>query len=155
MRPSMSVDSGTLGDRELWVLQRLRQDGRATAASIVTLKILADSGTHLTVAEVHREMLQTLSTVNKSTVYRTVERLERLGLIHRLDVAGEAQYGSADHAHHHAVCTRCGQVSELDRSAASRALSVLEAVTSLRPDRASGLTLRGVCAGCRVGPQRD
>lgn len=95
-------------------------------------------------------MVERVPHVNLSTVYRTRERLERLGLIHRLEVQGEARFGSAEHSHHHAVCTRCGQVQELDGTAVANLLSGLEAVTTLRPDPAAGLTVHGTCADCRT-----
>ncbi|PZS28944.1 MAG: transcriptional repressor [Pseudonocardiales bacterium] len=117
---------------------------------MVALNVLDQAGAHLSVTEIHCRMAVTAPGVNLSTVYRTLDRLETLRLVHRLDVHGEARYGSAEHDHHHAVCTRCGRILELDGPVVAGLLSGLESLTTLRPDPAAGLTVRGVCADCRA-----
>lgn len=137
-------------ERESWVKSRLRENGRVTVARLATLRTLDGTDEHLSASEVHQLMLTQIPDVNLSTVYRTLARLELLGLIHRLDANGEARFGSAQYPHHHAMCTRCGRVWELDAHVAAEMLARVEPVLALRVDHSSGLTVRGICSnGCK------
>lgn len=143
------------GDRESRLLTSLRVGGRATTARVQALRVLDATDDHLTATEVHRRLARQMPQVNLSTVYRTLERLESLGLVHRLDHHGEALFGSVQHDHHHALCTRCGRVMELriDPDAVAALLATVEETMLLRPDHSSGLTVRGVCDACRAPTQ--
>jgi len=48
-----------------------------------------------------------------TTIYRTLELLDKSGLIRKI-YAGDGQarfeYKRADHAHHHLICTACGKI---------------------------------------------
>jgi Fur family ferric uptake transcriptional regulator len=89
--------------------------------------------------------------VGRATVYRSLEQLEGLGLIQRVDVGGDAAgYERVDpegHHHHHIVCDRCGRVVAFEDDRLERAIL---AVTK-RPDfkfSSHEVTLRGECANC-------
>lgn len=120
-------------------LVTLRQSGRVTSARLIALQVINDADEHLAVSEVHRRMLEWVPNVNISTVYRTLQRLDDLGLVHRLVPTGEARFGSAEHPHHHAECTRCGRILEIHEAISTALLSGLEDAVALRPDRSSGL----------------
>ncbi len=54
--------------------------------------------------------------VNKTTVYRELERLESIGVLHSIRLQDRAQYFelvSRGH-HHHLVCVECHQVVDID-----------------------------------------
>jgi Fur family ferric uptake transcriptional regulator len=87
--------------------------------------------------------------VHLSTVYRTLERLEELGLVIQAGHDhGATTYHLADADHHHAVCERCGAVIELPATVlapVSRQLTRdFDFAANLRH-----LTITGVCATCR------
>jgi Fe2+ or Zn2+ uptake regulation protein len=89
--------------------------------------------------------------VHLSTIYRTLEALERLGAVDRLNLGpGPAVYHLRDHAHHHFVCDACSTVIEL----ADPLVAPLTAV--LRDDHGiaavSKLVVHGRCAECAPGP---
>jgi Fur family ferric uptake transcriptional regulator len=106
---------------------------------------------HITVERVHQLVVQQFPDVNVTTVYRTLETLEDLGLVrHTHFHDGVAQYHlAAEPAHQHMLCTRCGSETELD-------LGVLEPLAELLLDRygfeaALGHTaIVGTCRNCRV-----
>lgn len=129
--------------------EQLRGVARATPARLLVLQTLAAADEHLTIAQIHERVCRTQGRVNLSTVYRTVERLEELGLVHQLFAQGVARYGPLDHPHHHAVCRSCERVIELEPHDVADALSLLESRTSVHPDRNSSLTVQVTCNACR------
>ena len=48
------------------------------------------------------------------TVYRTLDLLDELGIVRRLDLGDGARYELAEDHHHHMICELCGQISEFD-----------------------------------------
>lgn len=88
--------------------------------------------------------------MSPATVYRNVQQLAAAEVISRLERASDViRYDANPVAHHHFICTACGQVEDV----------YLEAVT-YRIDRQrsgrgpSGVTscevqLRGLCPRCR------
>jgi Fur family ferric uptake transcriptional regulator len=102
----------------------------------------------LTALEIDRK----LPGVGRATVYRSLEQLEGLGLIQRVDVGGDAAgYERVDpsgHHHHHIVCEQCGRVFAFEDDGLERAIRAL----AKRPDftvSSHEVTLRGECARCR------
>src|SRR6266702_1681404 len=82
---------------------------------------------HATPEEIYAEVQQTAVGVNLSTVYRTLELLEQIGLVththlghgaHRYHLAADAQ-------HVHLVCRGCGAIIQLDPAAGARHLGLL------------------------------
>jgi Fe2+ or Zn2+ uptake regulation protein len=133
------------------VLDRLRADGGrlTTGRRAIVHALLASPDHHVTADELAASVQATHPDVHLSTVYRTLEALEVLGIVDRVALgAGGAVYHltDRDHAHHHLLCQRCGAVAELD----DRALDAMRRAV----DRASGfrlserLVLTGLCAGC-------
>ncbi|WP_425472906.1 Fur family transcriptional regulator [Vallicoccus soli] len=71
---------------------------------------------HGTPDEILAEVRRTADGVNISTVYRTLELLEEVGLVRHAHLGHRAPtYHSADDAGHlHLVCRECGTVTEVD-----------------------------------------
>lgn len=89
----------------------LRADGeRLTGTRLAVLAVLEAADGHLSAAELHQRVLLTRPLTNLSTVYRTVERLTELGVVHVLTGAGEALFGLSVQDHHHAICDSYGRV---------------------------------------------
>jgi Fur family transcriptional regulator, ferric uptake regulator len=70
---------------------------------------------HASPEEICAEVNQTARGVNVSTVYRTLELLEQLGLVTHTHLGhGAPRYHLAAEAQHvHLVCRQCGRVTEL------------------------------------------
>lgn len=108
---------------------------------------------HATPEEIYAEVKQTAVGVNLSTVYRTLELLEQIGLVththlghgaHRYHLAADAQ-------HVHLVCRECGAIIQLDPVAVSSLVRTLDTEYGFDTD-VGHLTVFGTCSGCRAQP---
>ena len=132
------------------MLERVRASGgRITTARRAVLQALLDAGAeHLTAEDVASRVHRTTPEVHPSTVYRTLESLERLGVLRQARLgAGPVSYHLAADEHHHAVCTKCGRVIVLPAS------SVSSITRRLAKDHGfvaapQHLTIAGLCADC-------
>ena len=95
----------------------LRLQGlRMTPQRQVMAEAIASVGGPITAERVHRHVVRQFPDVNLTTVYRTLETLEQLGLLrHTHTHDGVAHYHLADQPEHqHLVCMSCGDEEELD-----------------------------------------
>jgi Fur family transcriptional regulator, ferric uptake regulator len=101
---------------------------RSTLPRSAIIELLARQDCVLTADEIAQE-LHTAGgrRVGIATVYRTLELLEELGLLQRLDIGdGLARFEPAvpggGHHHHHFVCSRCGRVTPFEDPVIERAI---------------------------------
>jgi Fur family transcriptional regulator, ferric uptake regulator len=95
--------------------EELRARGlRLTAQRQLVLEAVYDLG-HATPDQVHARVARTAAGVNITTVYRTLELLEELGLVTHAHLShGAPTYHAATEPQHlHLVCRGCGDVSEI------------------------------------------
>jgi Fur family ferric uptake transcriptional regulator len=85
---------------------------RASSAETIILETLEDNHSHLTAQEIYDQIRGRLPAVNRSTIYRALERLTQAGKVSVSDMGlGAAVYESVhNHNHHHLVCQNCHQV---------------------------------------------
>ena len=87
--------------------------------------------------------------VSPSTVYRTLERLEEVGvLVHVHLETGIGYHRLADAQHVHLTCARCGAEKELPSTALERLERVIVDDHGFWPDF-SHHAISGICADCR------
>lgn len=80
--------------------------------------IIRNEGSHLTTEELYDLVKKECPEIGLATVYRTVQLLEALGVICKLDLNDgcsryELIHEEENHQHHHLVCTNCGKVIEV------------------------------------------
>lgn len=144
--------------------QRLHQmGGRMTAQRQLIFEILEKSGNHLTAEEVYALARSSNTTLNLSTVYRTLRWLESENLVMTRLFHEERRHKRFDAAmpseHHHFVCTNCKSVNEFDASPFDKIISDYEAESGAHVETGS-IVLYGLCAKCntahpRKGQQRE
>ena len=128
----------------------LKQRGlRMTPQRQLILNAVAALHGHVSVEQVYQDVVRVFPDVNISTVYRTLEVLEELGLVrHTHFHDGVAQFERTDEApHHHMVCTRCGATSELDLDVLQPLAVELKRRYGFEADLAHSAIV-GQCRGC-------
>ena len=94
------------------------------------------------------ELAEAVPDVDVTTVYRTVELLEELGLVRHTHLGhGPASYRPAEDEHVHMVCHRCGSVTDLAPDVADTLADRLRADYGFALDRAH-FTVSGECQDC-------
>jgi Fur family transcriptional regulator, ferric uptake regulator len=108
---------------------------------------------HATPEEIFADVRQTARGVNVSTVYRTLELLEQLGLVtHTHLFHGAPRYHLASEAQHvHLVCHRCARITEVKKATVRPLVAVLEETEGFQTD-VGHLTIFGLCSSCRQDP---
>ncbi|NLE72082.1 MAG: transcriptional repressor [Actinomycetales bacterium] len=146
---------GVRATGQRWVWDARAAGSRQTEQRRSVLEFLATVDRCLSAQEIRAALEDQGRPVSLATVYRTVARLARAGV---LDVVlrddGEATYvlGSARH-HHHLVCRRCGSVAEIANPAVE-SWTVEVARLHGFADVDHRLTVTGVCPACRSVHQR-
>jgi Fur family ferric uptake transcriptional regulator len=102
-------------DRATAVLDGMRASGvRVTAARRAVVQALVEAADHVTADDLAAAVARAEPDVHLSTVYRTLDALEKLGVVTHVHLGhGRAVYHLTDHLHQHAVCEACGHVVEL------------------------------------------
>lgn len=108
---------------------------------------------HGTPEEICAEVQRTARGVNISTVYRTLELLEDLGLVKHTHLGhGPLTYHLAAEADHvHLVCRECGKVQDVTPTVADGMVAVLRAQHDFETD-VHHLTVYGHCLACPKAP---
>jgi Fur family transcriptional regulator, ferric uptake regulator len=105
---------------------------------------------HASPEEIFAEVHQRAQGVNVSTIYRTLELLEQLGLVTHTHLGhGAPRYHLAAEAQHvHLVCRDCGRVTEVAPEAARPLVTALDQEEGFETD-VGHLTVYGTCRDCR------
>jgi len=128
---------------------RLRREGyRLTPQREFVLRAVEKLG-HATPDEVLAEVRAQSSAVNVSTVYRTLEVLEELGLVRHAHLSDRAPtyHSVTDHEHFHLVCRNCHRVISVDPEVAAPLVERLEQEQGFVID-IGHLAVFGHCTDC-------
>ena len=104
---------------------------------------------HGTPEEICAEVRKTADSVNISTVYRTLEVLEELGLVRHAHLSDRAPtyHSVRDHEHFHLKCRNCHRVISVDPEVLEPLLARLRADHAFEAD-VGHLTVFGTCQEC-------
>lgn len=130
--------------------QQLRESGhRLTPQRAAVLAAVERLG-HATPEQVYAEIQGSDGTANLSTVYRTLELLDELGVIRHAHLSDRAPtyHARTDHEHVHLVCRGCREVISVGEAAARAAIGPLVAPHDFEPDYGH-LVVFGICANCK------
>ena len=88
---------------------------RWTAPREAILQLLSSSSKHMSAKEIYATTHRHYPGIGMTTVYRTLDLLHRMGLIHKFAVGdGHSKYEFASDEtkehHHHLICTNCGKI---------------------------------------------
>lgn len=129
--------------------EELRARGyRLTPQRELVLQAITELG-HATPEDALAWIHERSSGVNISTVYRSLELLEDLGLVRHAHLShGAPTYHASTVAEHvHLICRSCGTIIEVEPAAVEPLTSSLEAEHGFVAD-VGHLTVFGLCKGC-------
>ncbi len=139
-----------------WVdgaLARMRSEsGRSGGARRAVVEFLGREDCCVSAQEIHDRIRAGGARIGLASVYRTLEGLDELGLVQRVDLGdGIARFERADPTgdhHHHLVCDDCGKVEPFEDSALEAA--IVGVAGGRGYDVAMHeVVLRGACGDCR------
>ena len=148
----MSAHDHTDGWAEL-AEARLREQGhKASSPRSAVLELIGRQECVISAQDLAAELRRRKQKVGIATVYRTLEVLEELRLVQRLDLGGEsARYEPAmpdgAHHHHHFVCRGCGEAIPFEDDALERAIEALGERLAASVDE-HDVVLKGRCPDC-------
>ncbi|GIH50518.1 Fur family transcriptional regulator [Microbispora rosea] len=135
---------------ETWHEELRARGYRITPQRQLVLEAVTELG-HATPEDICCRVQQTARGVNISTVYRTLELLEELGLVTHTHLGhGAPTYHLASEADHvHLVCRGCGEVTEVAPAMVDGLVSALDDELGFATD-VRHLTVFGACRKCRL-----
>jgi Fe2+ or Zn2+ uptake regulation protein len=129
----------------------LRERGmRVTPQRVVLHRALRELDRHVTADELLDAVADRLPNVSLPTIYATLDLLEELGMVRRVQRAGTTLFDPRTDSHHHLVCTGCGSIEDLDSDLDTAALERAAARHGFEHERIEAV-VHGRCARCREG----
>lgn len=127
------------------------QGYRLTPQRMLVIEALHSAESHISAEEIYEQLYARYPYSNISTVYRTLELLNKLNLVSETDFGeGRVRYHVADKSHHHhLVCRTCGKVIDLDESVLSSLKGTLLRDYDFTADLRH-LAISGECSDCRT-----
>jgi len=138
-----------MNERGESIISMLREHGcRITPQrEMIVEEILAAKG-HFTLQSITGKVKKRTRAVNASTVYRTLELLEEVGVVRHSHGERGAEYhrmGEGDHVH--LTCFRCGGIDDLSMKEAEQLRHLVRRHRGFQPDL-THFAISGMCARC-------
>ncbi|MFC4948499.1 Fur family transcriptional regulator [Pseudonocardia sp. GCM10023141] len=104
---------------------------------------------HATPEQICTHVQRSAPAVNITTIYRTLDLMERIGLVRHTHLGhGAPSYSAREHEHVHLVCHGCGEVSEVPLDLMNDLADRLRSQNGFELD-VTHVALSGACASCR------
>jgi Fur family transcriptional regulator, ferric uptake regulator len=141
----MGTGTGIEGAVELLRGQGMRMTPQRLA---IVDEIMSTSGYIIPITVIDR-VRERVPGVSPSTVYRTLERLEQVGVLAHVHLESGVGYHRLEDAQHaHLTCARCGADLELPRSSLRSLERLIERDHGFHPDF-THYAISGLCGSCR------
>ena len=132
------------------VLQQLKERGlRMTPQRRAIVAEIMSANGHISPTAVAKRVQVRVPGVNASTVYRTLDLLEEVGVLSHTHLESGAEYHRrAESQHVHLTCSRCGSADSLTLSEAKRLHDLVKKHHGFEPDL-THFAISGLCARCQ------
>ena len=140
----MNFDSGTLN------AQLSEQGYKLTKQRKAVVEVVTQAHTRLSAADVFAQAQQVCPDLGLTTVYRTLEILEQMGVIRRVHLDDGCEGfapASAEHGHH-LICSHCQETIEFEDCNLNALLKRVSDQTGFTVER-HWLELVGLCPKCQ------
>lgn len=130
---------------------------RLTGPRRAVAELIAGHPGHFTAADLVDSATAAEIEIGRATIFRTLEVLEGVGAIERIDLpTGDHAWIACEPAahHHHVVCERCGRATDVvDDAGLAAAVARIGRDTGYRID-GHRLELFGLCPACQAATDR-
>ncbi len=145
----MELDKGFVEEKVNIFINRCKELGiKVTPQRIAIYRELANTNEHPSTEVIYKKILNYYPNISLTTVYRTLETFEKLGLVSVVNVLyNVARYDANLEPHHHLVCVMCKKVEDIyDDSLQNLDLSE----KTLQNYKLLGYTVQinGICSDC-------
>ncbi len=98
-----------------WKHRLQRHGSRWTTPRRAVLELLSGTSRHMSAKEIYASLSRMYPAIGLTTVYRTLDLLERMGMLQKLSFgSGESRFELTSEEkethHHHLICTKCGKI---------------------------------------------
>jgi Fur family ferric uptake transcriptional regulator len=132
---------------------------RWTAPREAILNLLSRTSKHMSAKEIYRSLLRIYPAIGLTTVYRTLDILEKMGYLNKIPLGtGENKYelitDSNQTHHHHFICTQCGRIFDYTDYADEELELIKKAEQRLKKKHGFKITdhnfeFYGICKQCQ------
>jgi Fe2+ or Zn2+ uptake regulation protein len=122
---------------------------RVTPQRVLLHRALRELDRHVTADELLDAVGDALPNVSLPTIYATLDLLEELGMVRRVQRAGTTLFDPRTDSHHHLICTGCGSIEDLDSDLDTARLERAAARRGFEHERIEAV-VHGRCARCRA-----
>jgi Fur family ferric uptake transcriptional regulator len=130
-------------------IERLDEAGyRSGASRRKVVELLGEERCAVTALEIDRR----LDSVGRASVYRTLDQLEQLHLVQRVEIGGDAagyERVDSEQHHHHLVCEQCGLLAPFADRSLEQAIEAISRDADFEV-AAHDVVLRGRCPDCKA-----
>jgi Fur family ferric uptake transcriptional regulator len=125
------------------------QGYRLTPQRQMILEAVRRADDHVTPDEVYASVHRRYPAISRATIYRTLDFLCEMRLIHALYWGGQMYYEiAADQPHHHLVCRACGGMEECEHDLLQGLFEAVDKKHRFLIDM-DHVALFGLCQQCR------
>lgn len=142
-------------DRE-WQKTLRKNNIKLTTSRKAIVEVFEDNSKHLSAEDVHEFLKKRNQKAGIATVYRNLDLLTRIGILHRVNFGDGKDHFEMTHKpihHHHLVCNKCGKVIDYSEvMGESEFVSHLEKELSKRYEfkiESHQIYFYGLCNKCR------
>ncbi len=136
--------------------QQLHSQGyRLTPQRHLILEAVHRARQHVTPEQVYETVHRQNPAISRATIYRTLDFLCEIRLIHALFWGGQMYYEIAEvEPHHHLVCRVCGAMEECERDLLQALFDAVEKKHRFTVDM-DHVALFGLCRHCRAADRKS
>jgi Fur family transcriptional regulator, ferric uptake regulator len=130
--------------------ETLKQKGfKLTPQRRLIIDIIHDAHKHISAEDIVDIVRKRMPGVNKSTIYRTLELLEKYNCVFKTTSLDKTIYHHAEEGHHHhLVCSKCGKTVFCEEDIFAPLERILEEKHGFQINF-KHLIIKGVCEGCQ------
>jgi Fur family transcriptional regulator, ferric uptake regulator len=122
---------------------------RLTPQRQMIIDILHMNSDHLSAEDIINYVQGHLPSVDKSTIYRNLDLLLKIGCVYKSESPDGTIYHHADEGHHHhLVCSKCNRTIDCEEDVFSSVRKMLKEKYGFQLD-SKHIVLTGRCANCK------